>query len=81
MPELNVLGFSCCGLPNCDCGARVVLGARRSDLRQMIALLTQHGFVLHDVPAMKPGELGARADAEPMYPESLHELTTYLKEG
>jgi len=81
MPEINVLGFSCCTLPNCDCGSRVVLGLRRTELKRMVAVLEAKGFHLHDVPPMRPGAPGARADSEPMYSGSLAALTAYLKEG
>lgn len=81
MATINVLGFSCCGLPGCDCGSRVVLGVRRTELTRMVEVLEANGFVLEQVPPMQPGEPGARADSEPMYPGSLTALTEYLKGG
>jgi hypothetical protein len=81
MPTINILGFSCCTLPGCDCGSRVVLGVRRTELKRMVGLLEAEGFSLREVPPMKPGEPGSRADSEPMGPGALTALTAYLKEG
>lgn len=47
--EINVLGFSSCNLPGCDCGCRVVLGVRHEEARRLYQVLEREGFRFESV--------------------------------
>lgn len=49
MRHINVLGFTGCGMA-CDCGARVVLGATRTDMQALYWALHRAGFAFEVVP-------------------------------
>lgn len=74
---INVLGFSACAIPACDCGGRMVLGMKRGVLRELKAVLEREGFVFTEPPRL-PVPPGAYATEEPLYEGALSELEEYL---
>lgn len=78
MASINVLGFSECGLPNCDCGARVVLGLKRKEARRLVELITAAGINIESVysPEDTPIRL---ATAEPIYAGAGANFCAYAK--
>ena len=66
MAGINVLGFSECGLPNCDCGARVVLGLKRKEAKRLVELITAAGINIESVYSREDAKARLATD-EPMY--------------
>lgn len=74
---INLLGFSACTMPHCDCGARVVLGLTHEGARRVVELLTENGYELTQLT--RPADRSTPT-AEPIIDRAADQLNEYVTE-
>lgn len=80
MENVNVLGFSACTMPRCDCGCRVVLGLTHMQARELVKFLVQKGYKLESFPvtALDDEESKKTVKAEPFTSNAGDEFAEYV---